>query len=136
MWTWRPLVDKRSRESPDSTLKPEGKSLKTSGVATATIAESDAASACATDIVAESDAASACATDIVAPDEGDNDVPKVPTIRWKVKSIAEARRLMWQLPHCMPAWKSKALVESLQIEPVDLTALAEAPMQHLQVRCW
>ena len=29
-------ADKRSRESPDSTLKPEGKSLKTSGVATAT----------------------------------------------------------------------------------------------------
>ena len=31
-------ADKRSRESPDSTLKPEGKSLKTSGVATATSA--------------------------------------------------------------------------------------------------
>ena len=32
-------ADKRSRESPDSTLKPEGKSLKTSGVAPATSAE-------------------------------------------------------------------------------------------------
>ena len=29
-----PSADKRSRESPDSTLKPEGKSLKTSGSAT------------------------------------------------------------------------------------------------------
>ena len=29
-------ADKRSRESPDSTLKPEHKSLKTSGVAVAT----------------------------------------------------------------------------------------------------
>ena len=34
------VADKRSRESPDSTLKPEGKSLKTSGVASATVIES------------------------------------------------------------------------------------------------
>ena len=34
------VADKRSRESPDSTLKPEGKSLKTSGVASATVTES------------------------------------------------------------------------------------------------
>ena len=34
--TMESVVDKRSRESPDSTLKPEGKSLKTSEVATAT----------------------------------------------------------------------------------------------------
>ena len=32
------VVDKRSRESPDSTLKPEGKSLKTSETATAATA--------------------------------------------------------------------------------------------------
>ena len=40
-------ADKRSRESPDSTLKPEGKSLKASGVATATNEEPVVSSACA-----------------------------------------------------------------------------------------
>ena len=40
-------ADKRSRESPDSTLKPEGKSLKTSGVAPATSVEPVVSGACA-----------------------------------------------------------------------------------------
>ena len=102
-------ADKRSGESPDSTLKPEGKSLKTSGVATATVAESNDARA--------------CATDAVVPDEGK---PQVPTIRWKPKTIPEARKPMWQVHQCMPAWKSMTLIESLQTEHVDLAALAEA----------
>ena len=59
--------DKRSRESPDSTLKPEGKSLKTSGVATATAVSS----------------ASACAADEEAPSTSD---PQVPTICWTSKT--------------------------------------------------
>ena len=103
-------ADKRSRESPDSTLKPEGKSLKTSGVATAT--EKPVVS-------------SACAAD-AATNEGNDDIPEAPTIRWKVNENAETRLLMWQLHHRMPAWKFKACTEALQVKPVDLAVLAEA----------
>ena len=105
-------ADKRSRESPDSTLKSEGKSLKTSGVATATTEEPVVSSA--------------CAADAAATNEGNDDIPEAPTIRWKVNEIAETRLLMWQLHHRMPAWKLKACTEALQIKPVDLAALAEA----------
>ena len=104
-------ADKRSRESPDSTLKPEGKSLKTSGVATATSAESVASCA--------------CATAPAAANVGDTDVPEPPTVRWKVKEIS-IRPLMWQLQHRMPAWKLKACIDALQVRPVDLAVLAEA----------
>ena len=65
-------ADKRSRESPDSTLKPEGKSLKTSGVAVATDEEPVVFSACA---------AIAAAVD--------HSNPEAPTIRWKVKEKSE-----------------------------------------------
>ena len=41
------LVDKRSRESPDSILKSESKSLKTFGVATTTNAKCGVSCACA-----------------------------------------------------------------------------------------
>ena len=81
-------ADKRSRESPDSTLKPEGKSLKTSGVAAATNAEPVVSSACA----------AATAT----TNEGKDDVPEPPTIRWKIKENSEVRPFMWQLHHRMP----------------------------------
>ena len=105
-------ADKRSRESPDSTLKPEGKSLKTSGVASATTAVSGVASA---------SAAVASTTN-----EDNKDALDPPSIRWKVAEVAETRRLMWQLHHRMPAWKSKAYIEALQARPIDLAALAEA----------
>ena len=105
-------ADNRSRESPDSTLKPEGKSLKTSGVATATTEEP---------VVSSAYAANAAATN-----EGNDDIPEAPTIRWKVNEIAETRLLMWQLHHRMPAWKLKACTEAMQVKPVDLAALAEA----------
>ena len=104
-------VDKRSRESPDSTLKPEGKSLKTSGVATATSAEPDVSCV--------------CAAVPAATNEGDTDVPEPPTVRWKVKENSEIRPLMWQLQHRMPAWKLKACVDALQVRPVDLAVLIE-----------
>ena len=45
-------ADKRSRESPDSTRKPEGKSLKTSGGAPATSIEDVTSSSCAAGTVA------------------------------------------------------------------------------------
>ena len=59
-------ADKRSRESPDSTLKPEHKSLKTSGVAIATNEEPVVSGACA-----------AIATEV------DHSNPEAPAIRWK-----------------------------------------------------
>ena len=105
--TMEPTADKRSRESPDSTLKPEGKSLKTSGVASATVETT----------------ANVCAVDTEVPDTGN---PQVPTIRWKPKSIPEARSLMWKVHQCMPAWKSQKLIESVKAEHVDLTTSAEA----------
>ena len=104
-------ADKRSRESPYSTLKPQGKSLKTSGVAPATSVEPVVSCACA--------AVSA------ATDEGDTDVPEPPTIRWKVKEISEVRPLMWQLQLRVPAWKLKACIDALQVRPIDLAAIAE-----------
>ena len=68
-----PAEKKKARESPDSTLKPEGKSLKTSGVATATTEEPVVSSA--------------CAADVAATNEGNDDIPKAPTIRWKVMRL-------------------------------------------------
>ena len=61
-------ADKRSMESPDSTLKPEGKSLKTSGVASATAVTST----------------STCAVDAEVPDTGN---PQVPTIRGNLRQF-------------------------------------------------
>ena len=105
--TMEPTADRRSRESPDSTLKPEGKSLKTSEVATATATT----------------ATSACAVDDGVPDTSN---PRAPTIRWKPKTIPEARSLMWEVHQRMAAWKSDKLIESVKTEHVDLAALAEA----------
>ena len=59
--------------------------MKTSGVASATTAESGVSSA---------SAAVASTTN-----EDNNDVPEPPMIRWKVAEVAETRRLMWQLHH-------------------------------------
>ena len=104
-------ADKRSRESPDSTLKPEGKSLKTSGVATATSTENVTSSACAAD---------------TATFDGSNDAaPKAPTIRWRAREAAETRLLVRQLHQRMPAWKLKICAEALRVNPVDLARIAE-----------
>ena len=103
-------ADKRSRESPDSTLKPEGKSLKTSGVASATTAES---------VVSKASAVASTTNEDVG------DAPEPSTIRWKAADVAETRRLMWQLHHRMPAWKLKAFTDALQVRPIDLAAIAE-----------
>ena len=70
-------ADKRSRESPDSTLTPEGKSLKTSGVATATTIE-EAVSAADTKVSVTEEAVNAAA-------------PETPTTRWTANNAEEAR---------------------------------------------
>ena len=94
-------VDKRSRESPDSTLKPEGKSLKTSEAAP-TVAATDAVEAQKTENVKSS------------------------TTTKRHTTIPEAESLMWEVHHRMPAWKADKLIESLKSEEVDLAALEEA----------
>ena len=93
-------VDKRSRESPDSTLKPEGKSLKTSETTP-----------------------SAAATDAV--DAQMTEKAKTSTMTKRPTTIPEAKSLMWEVHHRMPAWKAEKLVESLKSEEVDLAALGE-----------
>ena len=105
-------ADERSRESPDSTLKPEGKSLKTSGVATATPTENATSNACAA-------SAATC-------DESNNAAPEIPTIRWRAREVAETRLLMRQLQNRMPAWKLRTCTGALRATPVDLARIGEA----------
>ena len=92
-------VDKRSRQSPDSTLKPEGKSLKTSETAP---------TGTATDTLETSKIGSKS-----------SNVPKAPM------TIPEAKSLMWEVHHRMPAWKAEKLLEFHKSDQVDLAALGE-----------
>ena len=93
-------VDKRSRESPDSTLKPEGKSLKTSENA-ATPASKDSEEMPTADSTQSSN------------------VTKRP------KTVSEAKSLMQEVHLRMPAWKAEKLLEAYKTEQVDLAALGE-----------
>ena len=94
-------TDKRSRESPDSTLKPEGKSLKTSETASVTTA---------TD------------TDKVSTAEG----AKPSNVTKRPKTVPEAKSLMWEVHQRMPAWKADKLLEFQKADQVDLAAVGEA----------
>ena len=91
-------VDKRSRESPDSTRKPEGKSLKTSETTTA---------ATATDTVEVSTAGSM----------------KPSNVTKRPKTVPKAKSLMWEVHHRMPAWKATKLIEFHKTDQADLAAL-------------
>ena len=94
-------TDKRSRESPDSTLKPEGKSLKTSESTTVqTTMDTDEVS------TAES----------VKP----SNVTKRP------KTVSEVESLMQEVHSRMPAWKATKILETREASQVDLAALGEA----------
>ena len=94
-------TDKRSRESPDSTLKPEGKSLKTSETSTVqTTTDTDELS------TAES----------VKP----SNVTKRP------KTVSEVESLMQEVHSRMPAWKADKILETSKANQVDLAALGEA----------
>ena len=93
-------TDKRSRESPDSTLKPEGKSLKTSESTTVqTTMDTDEVS------TAES----------VKP----SNVTKRP------KTVSEVESLMQEVHSRMPAWKATKILETRKASQVDLAALGE-----------
>ena len=100
-------ADKRSRESPDSTLKPEHKSLKTSGVAVATNEEPVVSGGC-----------------VAIPAEVDRN-PEAPAICWKVKEESEVRQIMRRLHHRSPAWKLNVCLEAMKVRPIDLTILAQ-----------
>ena len=104
-------VDKRSRESPDSTLKPEEKSLKTSVVATATPTENVTSST--------------CAADTATCDWSNDAAPEIPIVRWRAREVPETRLLMRQLQNRMPAWKLKTCNEALRVTLVDLARIAE-----------
>ena len=101
-------VDKRSRESPDSTLKPEHKSLQTSGVAVATEEEPIVFGTCA-----------------IAATTADQSEIEPRTIRWNVKEKTEVRPTMWRFHHSSPAWKLKICVDAMKVRPVDLSSLAQ-----------
>ena len=103
-----PSADKRSRESPDSTLTPEHKSLKTSAVAVATDEEP---------IVLGTSAMTATAVD--------QNSLEPQTIRWNVREKSEVRQTMWRLHHCSPAWKLKVCIDAMKARPVDLSSLVQ-----------
>ena len=101
-------ADRRSRESPDSTLKPEHKLLKTSGVAVATEEEP---------IVFGTSAITATAVD--------QSEIEPQTICWNVKEKTEVRPTMWRFHHSSPAWKLKICIDAMKDRPVDLSSLAQ-----------
>ena len=93
-------VDKRSRESPDSTLKPEGKLPKTSEAAPTE-------------------------ADTSAVEEDKTEIAKPSATTKRPTTIPEAKSLMWDVHHRMPAWKAEKIIETLKSEEVDLAALGE-----------
>ena len=101
-------ADKRSRDSPDSTLKPEHKSLKTSGVAVATDEEpiNEDTSAAAASAASQSDIE-----------------PQI--IRWNVREKTDVRPTMWQFHHSSPAWKVKTCIDAMKVRPIDLSSLVQ-----------
>ena len=101
-------ADKRSRDSPDSTLKPEHKSLKTGGVAVATDEEPIHVGA-------------SVANTPAAPEP---DIPPQ-TVRWNVRNKEEVRMIMLRLHHSSPAWKLKICIEAMKVRPIDLSSLAK-----------
>ena len=88
-------ADKRSRESPDSTLIPEGKSLKTSGVATATSTEEVSSNKCTTDDATVTGSSEA--------------VPEAPAHRWKARSAAETKQFVRLMHHRTSRMEAKAM---------------------------
>ena len=110
-------ADKRSRESPDTTLKPDGKSLKTSEAASPSLARQDASGSCAADTLM---------FDVSVEQEATS---KPPTIRRRANDASEARLLTRQMHRrCLkriPAWKFKMCVEALNARPIDHTRVTE-----------
>ena len=93
-------ADKRSRDSPDSTLKPEHKSLKTSGVAVATNEEPITGGTSAV-------TASAASRSDIEPQ----------TVR--------CRTTMWRFHHGTPAWKLKTCINAMKVRPLEMSSLAK-----------
>ena len=93
-------ADKRSRESPDSTLKPEGKSLKISETTTASTT--------------------------MDSDEKPTSVSTKPaSMTRRPKTISEAKSLMRAVHERMPSWKAEKLLESCEAR-MDLATLGDA----------
>ena len=93
-----------------SSLKPEGKSLMTSGVATATSTE---------EVTSNKGAA-----DKATVDGSSDTVPEAPAYRRKARNAAETKQFLRQMHHRTPAWKRKLCTDALHASPVDLVRIA------------
>ena len=106
-------ADKRSRESPDTTTKPDGKSLKTSEAASPSPARQDDSESCVSD------------THMSGVSAGQDVSARIPTNRRKAADASEARLLVRQMHKRVPAWKLQMCVEALNARPIDLVHIAE-----------
>ena len=106
-------ADKRSRGLPDSTLKPDGKSLKTSGTATPSPARHATSSSCEADTLM---------FDVSVEQETTS---KPPVIRRNANDASQARLLVRQMHKRIPAWKLKLCAEALNARPIDHERIAE-----------
>ena len=103
-------ADKRTRESPDTTTRPEGKSLKTSGVSSS----SKRYQSSVPDIDTSDDRA------------GQAEGARQPAgTRKLANSAPEARLQIRQLHTRVPTWKLPLCVQALNARPIDLDHIAE-----------
>ena len=110
-------VDKSSRESPDTTTKPDGKSLKTSEAASPSPARHD---------ISESREADTHISDVSA---GQDANPRPLTNRWTVRDVSEASLLTRQMHKRVPAWKLQLCIEALNARPIDLARITHQVKQ-------
>ena len=107
-------ADKRSRELPDTTTKPDGKSLKTSEAASPAPARHDISESCVAD------------THIPDVRAGQNVPLRFPTNPTMANDASEARLLTGQMHKRVPAWKLQLCIEALNASPIDQARITEA----------
>ena len=112
--TMEASADKRLRESPDVTLKPDGKSLKTSGTATTSPARPATKQVHAQLIFS-------CLMGVSSREQ----LPKPSAIRRKANDASEARLLIRQMHKRIPAWKLRLCIDTLNARPIDHARIAE-----------
>ena len=106
-------ADKRSRESPDTTTKPDGKSLKTSEAASPSPARQDMSDPCIPDI---------CMSRV---SDGQDANVRVPANRRLANDALEARLLIRQMRKRVPAWRLTMCIEALNARPMNVARIAK-----------
>ena len=106
-------ADKRSRESPDTTTKPDGKSWKTSEAASPSPARDDISESCV------------AGTHMSDVSTGQDANPRLPTNLRLANDASEARLLTRQMHKRVPAWKLQLCIEALNARPIDLARITE-----------